>query len=79
MTSAAVQQMWMNVSEVNDAVLASSLEALPSPTDAGVDSKSHVRECGLHTVVDEVKDGVLHISTGLVLVNSPSLASPFTG
>ena len=59
MTSAAVQQMWMNVSEdrepvdeVNDTVLASSLEALPSPTDAGVDRKSHVRECGLHTVVD---------------------------
>ena len=51
MTSAAVQQMLMNVSEdrepvdeVNDAVLASSLAALPSPTGAGVGRRSHVIE-----------------------------------
>ena len=51
MTSTTVEQTWMNVSEgcvavdeVNEAVLASSLAALPSPTGAGVRRGTHVIE-----------------------------------
>ena len=51
MTGMAVQQIWIDVSEyckpvdeVNNAVSASSLAALPPPTDAGVGSGTHVVE-----------------------------------
>ena len=51
MTCADMQQVWRNVSEdpepvdeVNDAVLASSLAALSSPTGAGVGRWSYIIE-----------------------------------
>ena len=51
MTSADMQQLWRNVSEdpdpvdeVNDAVLVSSLAALPFLTGAGVGKWSHIIE-----------------------------------
>ena len=51
MTSTTVEQTWMNVSEgcvavdeVNKAVFASSLAALPPPTGAGVGRGTHVIE-----------------------------------
>ena len=60
------------VDEVNDAVLASLLAALPSPAGAGVGRWSHVIEhdediihCSFARI--EAKDGVLHISTGLAV------------
>ena len=51
MTSTTVEQTWMNVSEgcvavdeVNEAVFASSLAALPPPAGAGVGRGTHVIE-----------------------------------
>ena len=71
------------VDEVNDAVLASSLAALPFPTGAGVGRWSHIIEHDQHTVVDgitgiEVEDGVLHISTELTVKVSLLQSSPVT-
>ena len=71
------------VDEVNDAVLAFSLAALPSLTGAGVRRWSHIIEHDQHTVVDgitgiEVEDGVLHISPGLTVKVSLLQSSPVT-
>ena len=87
-----MQQLWRNVSEdpepvdeVNDAVLASSLAALPSPTGAGVGRWSHIIEHDQHNIIVgitgpgiEVENGVLHISTGLTVEACLLQLSPVT-